>query len=398
MKAISQILAITAMNLRSISQRLGTSLVIVIGIAGVVAVLVSMLAMSSGFLKTMRDTGRDDRAIVLRAGAVSEQSSVILREDIEAIASAPGIKRMPDGKPIYSAEVVTLLSLDTRDGTLGSIPLRGVSTNGEALRPEIKIVAGRMFSPSLNEVIVGRRARDLYQDLDVGTEIKRQNANWKVVGVFESNGDVHESEIITNSTMLQSAIKWEGVYRSTVVMLESPEALSRFRDALTSNPSISVDVFSEREFYEEQSKAVSSMLEFVAKFVGSIMAIAALCGALNAMYSAVDSRTTEIGTLRALGFGAGPIVTSILVEAMLLAVCGGVAGALLSWLLFSDYTVSTSAVGSVSAPQTRAFNMSVTPSIMFVGLVWASFIGFIGGLLPSIRAARLPIAESLRSL
>ncbi|MBC7983709.1 MAG: ABC transporter permease [Candidatus Obscuribacterales bacterium] len=395
MNTFKQIGAVTAMNLRSLPQRLGTSLVIVIGIAGVVAVLVSVLAMSAGMVKSMRGAGRDDRAMVMRNGASNEMSSNLTREAVAVISDAPGVKRDADGKAIYSSETMTIILLTKKDGTDVSIPLRGVGPNANALRPEIKILEGRMFEPGLNEVIVGKGARAQYSNVELGSELTVRSTVWKIVGVFDSGGDIHESELMTHNVALQNAMRRGGGAQSVTVMLDSPAAFATFKDALTSNPELAVDVASEREYFAQQSSRIAPMLSVVAYVIGGIMAIGATFGALNTMYSAVSTRAVEIATLRALGFGATPIVISVLVEAMLLSLLGGAIGAFLGWLFFNGHTVS-SAAGGV-AGESRIFNLYVSPTLIVIGISLACFIGFIGGLFPSIRAARLPVATALRA-
>jgi len=385
------------MNLRSIPQRLSTSMVIVIGIAGVVAVLVSVLAMSTGMLKSMRGAGREDRAMIMRTGASSEMSSNLGRDAVAIISDAAGVKHDADGKSIFSAETMSLILLKKRDGTEVSVPLRGVGTAAFALRPEIKIVAGRMFEQTLNEVIVGKNAYAQYANLDVGSEITVRSTVWKVVGLFESNGDTHESELMTNNVMLQTAMRRVGSAQVVTVLLQSPDAFNQFKDALTSNPALAVDVRRESEYFQQQSRTVGTVLAIVAYVVGSIMGIGALFGALNTMYSAVSTRAVEIATLRALGFGALPIVTSVLTEAMLLAASGGAIGAFLGWLFFNGHTVSSAAGGS-GAGESRIFSLYVSPTLIVTGILVALGIGLIGGLFPAVRAARLPVATALRAV
>jgi putative ABC transport system permease protein len=332
----------------------------------------------------------------MRTGAANEMSSNIARDGVATIADAPGVKHDADGKPIYSAETITLILMTKKDGTEVSVPLRGVGTQAFALRPEIKIISGRMFEPTLNEVIVGKGAQAQYSNLSVGSEITVRSTVWKVVGVFESNGDTHESELMTHNVTLQTAMRRVGSAQVVTVLLDSPAAFTQFKDALTSNPNLSVDVTNEREYFAQQSKGLGKLLSIIAYVVGSIMAIGAIFGALNTMYSAVSTRAVEIATLRAIGFGAGPIVTSVLAEAMVLALIGGAIGAFLGWLFFNGHTVSTAA-GGVAA-ESRVFNLYVSANLIAVGIVWACFIGFVGGLFPSIRAARLPVATALRAV
>ncbi len=394
MSALNQIAAVTAVNLRSLPQRFGTSMVIVIGIAGVVAVLISVLAMSVGMIKTMRNSGREDRAIVLRNGSASEFASVISSAAFREIADAPGIKHNSDGQSLASGELMRMISVQKReDGAEASAAIRGIGTNYASVRPEIKIIEGRMFQPALNELIVGRSAAKQYKDLEIGKQIKTRTAVWTVVGVFTTNGDSHESELMTDRDTLASSFGRSN-YSSTTVVLKSPQAFQEFKDALSANPAVSVDVLRERDYYARQSETLTRLLSIVAYVVGGIMAVGAFCGALNAMYSAVSTRAREIATLRAIGFGAAATVTSILVESLLLSALGGLLGAALAWSFFNGNTVSTG-----GTPQgSLIFDLTVSPQLIVIGIIWACSIGFIGGLFPAIRAARLPVATALRAV
>lgn len=393
MKMLRQIGSVTAMNMRSLPQRLGTSLVIVIGIAGVVAVLVSVLAMSTGMLKTMESTGRIDRALVLRTGSAAEASSALPREAARLIGDAAGIKRDTDGKPIISAEGMRVLTVYKReDGAEVNIAIRGVGPKHTVLRPELKIVEGRMFEPALAELIVGRGANRQFRGLNVGDKVVNRDATWTVVGIF-STGDSHESELMTDVEAL-IAVGRGGGYQSVTAQLESPAAFNAFKDSLTTNPALSVDVARERDYYAQQSKTMTLVISIVAYVVGGIMAIGAVFSALNTMYSAVSARVREIATLRALGFGATAMVMSVLVEAVVLALIGGVIGAVLAWAFFSGYTVST----TTGVAGHLVFDLAVSPQLVILGIVWACAIGLIGGLFPAIRAARLPVATALRAV
>lgn len=394
MHMFRQVRAVTLMNLKSVPLRLGTSLVIVIGIAGVVGVLVSVLAMSTGMVKTMKNSGRDDRVVVLRNGSTSETGSVIARNAARLILDSAGVKRDAVGNPIGSAESLRLLSLYTRgDNTEVNVVLRGVGPQVAALRPEFKLIEGRMFKPAVNEVIVGRAAARLYKGVAIGEKIITRNATWTVVGVYSSGGDSHESEAMADTETLLSAEKRSG-YQSVTVMLESPAAFQKFKDALTSNPALAVDVTSEREYFAQRSKSISRVISVVAYVVGGIMAIGAIFGALNTMYSAVSARLREIATLRAIGFGATAMVVSVLAEALLLAVIGGAIGAALAWLFFNGHSVSTGGAGTGQL----IFELSVSPQLVIVGILWACAIGLLGGLFPAVRAARLPVATALRAV
>jgi putative ABC transport system permease protein len=394
MSVLNQIAAVTAVNLRSLPQRLGTSLVIVIGIAGVVAVLISVLAMSVGMIKTMQSSGREDRAIVLRNGSAAEFGSVITPPALREIADTPGIKRTNDGTAMVSGELLRLVNVHKREDNLEvNATIRGLSPTFEWVRPEIKIVEGRMFKPALNELIVGKGALKQFRNVEVGSQIKTRFAVWTVVGIFTTNGDSHESEFMTDHDTMASAYRG-GAYSSATVVLESPKVYQQFKDALSANPAVSVDVMRERDFFSRQSETLTMLLSIVAYVVGGIMAVGAFFGALNAMYSAVSTRAREIATLRAIGFGATATVTSILVESLLLSAIGGIIGAALAWAFFNGNTVSTAG----TAQGNLVFDLTVSPMLVVIGIIWACAIGFIGGLLPAIRAARLPVATALRAI
>ena len=382
------------MNLRSVPQRLGTSFVIVIGIAGVVAVMLSVLAMSIGIMKTIANTGRDDRAIVVRSGSQDELGSALSRDQGVTIMDAPGVQRDATGKPIASAETLTVVDLPTAAGdSWANVTVRGVGPKLLELRPEMKIVQGRLFRPAVNELIVGTKAVSQFPTLAVGKHIKFTGGQWEIVGVFESAGDRHESEILGDSETVMSAVRRNG-YQPVTVLLQSRDSFDAFKTALTTNPTLSVDVKRESEFFAEASKPIARVLSIVAYVVGGIMAVGALFGALNTMYSAVSARGKEIATLRALGFGATPVVISVFVEAVSLALLGGALGAFAAWFFFDGNVVSTSGGGVAQI----VFALTLTPGLVAVGVIWACAIGLIGGLFPAVRAARLPVAVALRAV
>jgi putative ABC transport system permease protein len=394
MNMLRQIRAVTWMNLRSIPQRFGTSSVIVVGIAGVVAVLISVLAMATGFTHTVLATGRDDRAIVLRGGSDSELASTLSREATLTIMDAPGIRKDAAGKAIASAEPVVIVEMPKKSNDSGAnVTIRGVGAEGVALRPEIQLVAGRMFRRGVRELIVGRGAEAQFKGLDVGSHIALRGSDWTIVGAFESNGDSHESELFADAETVLSAYR-RNLYQSVVARLDSKDSFDVFKVALTTNPQLSVAVLRERDYYAHQSQRMGTVLAFVAYFVGGIMAVGALFGALNTMYSAVSVRSREIATLRAIGFGASAVVLSVLIEAILLSVMGALIGAGLAWLFFNGNVVST--LGSNFTQV--VFRLSVSPSLVVLGILWACAIGLIGGLFPAIRAARLPVATALRAV
>ncbi len=393
MSALTQIASISALNLRSIPQRLGTSFVIIVGIAGVVAVLLSVLAMATGVMQTIANTGRPDRAIVLRGGSNSELASVLTREQANTIVDAPGVKRGADGKPIASAESLTLVELPTENGkSWANATIRGVGPAVLAVRPEMKIVRGRMFKPAVHEVIVGSKAQSQFDALGLGKRIAFANGDWEVVGVFESGGDRHESEIFGDAETMMSAIQ-RNAYQPITVQLESPASFEAFKTSLTTNPTLSVDAKRESDFFAEESKPISRVLSIVAYVVGGIMAVGALFGALNTMYSAVSARTREIGTLRALGFGSAAVIVSVFVEALALSLIGAILGSLAAWLFFDGHIINTSGGGITQL----VFALTLTPALIALGITWAAIIGLIGGLFPAVRAARLPVSEALRA-
>jgi putative ABC transport system permease protein len=396
MNLFRQIGAVTAMNFKSLPHRVGTSIVIVIGIAGVVAVLVSVLAMSTGMLETMENSGRDDRAIVLRNGSAAESGSALARDAARLIQDAPGVKRDSAGKPIASAESLRLVNLFRKeDGAEVNVALRGVGPQLAELRPEVKIIQGRMFRTAVTELVVGKAAHAESKGLNMGDQIKTRGATWTVVGVFSSGGDSHESGLMTDAETLIAADQ-RGGFQSVTVMLESTAAFQKFKDALTANPALAVDISREREYYRRQSETIGRVIYVIAYVVGGIMAIGAIFSALNTMYSAVSARLREIATLRAIGFGPTAMVMSVLTEALLLAFIGGVIGAAIAWLFFNGHQVSTSAGGAAAGH--LIFELSVSPALIATGILWAITIGLIGGLFPAVRAARLPVATALRAI
>jgi len=390
---LKQLIAVTLMSLQTLPQRIGASSVIVIGIAGVVAVLVSVLAMAVGFRHTMADSGRPDRVIILRGGSDAELNSNLTRSDVDTIGNAPGLAKDADGKAILSSEIVTVANVPKIDtGTDSNVTLRGVGLQLVKVRPELKIVEGRMFHPAVRELIAGAGAVKQFRGLTRGSILHLRNADWTVTGVFTSNGDVHESELLADVDTVGSAIERTG-YSSAVGLLASPADFDRFKDAITTDPSLKVDVEREPEYYAAQSKQLSDIITIVGNTVAIIMAIGAMFGALNTMYSAVDARGLEIATLRAIGFGALPVLLSVMIEALVLSLLGGIIGAALAWLFFNGHSVST--LGGAFAQV--VFKLTVTQTLIVTGIVWACAIGVLGGLFPALRAARLPVAEALRA-
>ena len=393
MSVFRQIGAVVGMNMQSITHRLGSSCVVVIGIAGVVGVVVSIFGMNRSLGDALVDSGRPNRAVVLRNGSDGEGSSTLLVDEVGTIKNAPGIARTPEGDAAASAEMITTANFKRKkDGTTSGLPIRGFESQGFFIRPEIKIVAGRVFKPGLREVIVGRGAQKEFQSLEIGDHVPLRNSQWEVVGVFESGGDVNESRVIADEATLLSAYGRTAA-SSVTVLLQSEASFDEFKQALTTNPTLSVSVERENEYYLRQSKNATTFFGFVATFVGGIMALGALFAALNTMYSAVSTRVVEIATLRAIGFGATGVVVSVLVESLVLALLGAVLGAGVAWALFGGNTIS---LGNGTA--SLVFQMRVTPALLGVGIAWACAVGLIGGLFPAVRAARLPVATALRAV
>ncbi len=391
MSTMTQIREIVLMNLKSIPQRLGASLVIVIGIAGVVGVLVAMLSMSTGLNKTLTATGDPNRAIVLRGGSNGELASFLDRSAATLIKQDPAIARHSDQLPLASGELIVITEVPRKGQSSGAnVSLRGIEAKGLTVRPELKLIEGRRFKPGLREIIVGKGAYTQFDGLQVGSKLKFRGSYWDVVGVFET-GDAHDSELWADLDTVQSAFGRSGV-SSVVVRLNFREAFKDLKRRLESDPQLNVEVKTEQDYFSSQSSGLTRQIGFLTSIVTVIMAFGALFGALNTMYSAVSARTAEIGTLRALGFGNAPVVASVMAEAMFLSLLGGVLGAGIAYVLFNDYSVSTLGGGFTQV----AFNFAVTPGLVAQGLSWAMAIGFLGGLAPAVRAARLPVSSSLR--
>lgn len=396
MNVPSQMVAVTLLNLRTIPQRVGGSLVIVFGVGGVVAVLVSILAMSTGFRRTIEKSGHPDRAIVLARGADSEAVSSLSREEVMAIVDAPGIQRGTDGNPLASPEIVVIAPVaDRRNGFDAFATMRGVAPNLFSVRKELKLAAGRMYLPAVRELIVGRAAQIQFVGVEIGDHVRLSGGDWTVVGVFSSNGSAEESGFIADPETMLSAYR-SNSYNSVTVQLASASSFQTFKDTLTSNPLLAVDVQTESEYFSSMSGPINRILRLVVYLVGGIMAIGALVGALNTMYSAVSSRRIEIGILRAMGFSGGAVVTSILAEALLLSSVGAVLGFLTAYLLFNGNVMSTVADVVGNNPQ-LVYRMTVSPALGWIGVGLAFGIGIIGGAFPAARAARLSVAAALKT-
>ncbi len=390
-----QIGAITMVNMRSLPRRIGSSIVAVVGISGVVIVFVAVLSIAEGFQRTLLVTGSPDTVIVLRAGSDTEMTSGLTGEQARIIRDAPGIARGPDG-PVASAELFVILSHPRiATGTDANIPLRGVQPAAFAVRGDVKIVEGRMFEWGRNEIIVGRAAANQYVGLTVGSTHRWGENEWTVTGIFEAGGGVPESEIWADAGVVQPAYRRGNSYQAVYARLASPGAFDQLKDALTTDPRLNVKVVREIDYYAEQSVLLHRLIRTIGFLIAFLMGIGAVFGAVNTMYTAVAARTREIATLRALGFRAVPVVASVLAESMLLALVGGVIGGLLAYAGFNGYQTATINWQTFSQ---IAFAFAVTPRLLAEGVFYALVMGFLGGLLPAVRAARLPVVTALREL
>jgi putative ABC transport system permease protein len=387
-----QSLAVAGVGIAGLPQRWGASGVIVVGIAGVVGVLVAMLAMGEGFQATLKGTGNEESAIVLRGGAQAETNSNIARDQVPLIAGLAGIAKDARGRPLVSAEASQIASLPkAEDGIDANVQIRGVGPEAWELRPQVDVVEGRKFEPGKRELVVGTRAQKQYRGLELGGQIELANQQWDIVGVFES-GDSHESELWVDAETLMTTYS-RPAFQSVVAKLDGREGFEQLKAALAADPRLKLDVQTTREYYGKQSQGLTTVIRVLGTFIGAIMAIGAVFGALNTMYAAVAGRAREIATLRAIGFRGLPVVVAVMLETMMLALLGGVLGAVLAWSIFHGYSVATLS-GNFSQV---VFQFQVTPALLATGLKWALGIGLIGGLLPALRAARLPVTEALRA-
>jgi len=388
MAGLRQIAAVTAVNLAGLSQRLWTSLVIVVGMACVVGVLLSMLSFSAGLARSIESAAAPDRAIVIRNGGRDEYGTAITREAVVAISNAPGMRKDEDGQPIASAENLNNTPVIRRDGRLPvRMVLRGVGPKVLALRPELRLVSGRMFRPGTHELIAGTAAQAQFEGLGVGDKVIMPDGEWEIVGSFETGGDLLEGQVLGDAETVMASRRSPG-FGSLIVRLESPDAFDSFASALRANPALDVDVQRQSDFYAQSAGQFTNFFTTIAYMLGSIIAVGALFGTVNIMHSAVASRTREIATLRALGYGAAPVAISVLAEALFLAIVGTVIGAAVAWLLFDGNRNSWG--GFV------VFDLAITPRLLLIGTLWALSIAFLGAVIPAIRAARLQVATALR--
>ena len=395
MNWLGQIAAVTGVTIRSIPQRLGSSIVAIIGIGGVIIVFTAVLSIAEGFRAAMRGTGDPQTLIVLRAGSDTEMTSGLSGESARLITEVPGIERGDDGVHA-SRELFVIIAVPLkRSGTDANVPLRGLTAAALTVRPQLRISEGRMFTPGTNEIVVGRAASRQFENLLVGSTVRSGKTTWNVVGIFDANGSVAESELWCDAAVLQGAYQRGNSFQSVYLRLESADSFQRVKDALTTDPRLNVTVIREPDYYAQQSEVLQAVIRYVGFSIAALMGLGAIFVAVNTMYSAVANRTREIATLRALGFGSIPVVISVLAEAALLAIIGGLIGGGLAWLAFDGYQTATMNWQSFSQV---AFAFAVTPALLFQGLVYAVGIGLLAALLPAFRAARLPVVTALREL
>lgn len=391
---IEQVLGVSAYNLRTVPQRIGSVLAAMFGIAGVVAVFVGVLSIGVGFQAAMTGATSDDTAIVLRGGSTSELVSGLSREQTRIIAEAPGVMRGVDG-PLASPELFLILNLPRRStGTDANVPMRGVEQAAFEVRDGLRVIEGRGFEWGRAEVIVGRGAAREFTGLEVGGTLEVAGQPWEVVGVFESAGGIEESEIWGDARLLQSVYHRGDTFQSVLARMQSVDSFPAFRDELVRDPRVEVNASRTSDYYAGQSALITGLITGLGTLVAALMGLGATFGALNTMYNSVSSRTREIATLRALGFTAGPVVLAILAESVLLALLGGAGGGLFAWAAFDGLGAATMNWQSFSQV---AFAFQVTPSLLIQGIFYATVIGLLGGLFPAIRAARMPVADALRS-
>jgi len=384
------------LNLRTIPARLGSSSVAIIGIAGVVVVFVSVLSISAGFNAAMTGSGSPGRAIVLRAGSDTELTSAVDGVEAGIIKQAPGIAK--DGEiTLATADLFVVLDLPRKgvQDSSSNVPMRGIEAVAMQVEDGISIVEGRMFRFGTNEAIVGRSASRQFGSLSLGDTIVSGQNQWQVVGIFEADGGLPETEIWTDVHSLQSVYRRTNSFSTVHVKLTTPDAFEGFRDWLMENPQTHVTVRREDEFYASQSETMTRLISTLGFGIAGLMGVGAIFGAVLTMYTAVANRTREIGTLRALGFNTLSVIVSVLAESMVLGAIGGLLGGALAYLAFNGYQTSTMNFQTFSQV---AFAFRVTPALLATGVFYALVIGMIGGLLPAIRAARLPIPTALREL
>ncbi|WDS37943.1 ABC transporter permease [Pseudoxanthomonas sp.] len=388
--------SVTQVGLSTLRQRIGSSSVIVIGIAGVVAVLVALLAMAEGYRTTLRASGSEGTAIVLRGASSAEVMSTLSHDAVNQIAQAPGVARDAQNRALTSPELVVAANLPVRNGGPdedGSVQLRGVGEAAWAVRPNVKVVQGAKFAPGKRELMAGVGAQRQFKGLEPGKQIRLGSQLWTVTGIFQA-GDATDSELWADAEVVATTYRRGSTRTSVTAKLTSPQAFAGFKAALATNPQLDVDADTTLSYFSKQSETMTKIIRAIGMVVGAIMGIGAVFGALNTMFATVASRAREIATLRAIGFRGLPVVVAVMLETMLLALLGGVLGGVIAWVIFNGFTASTLAGGI--GQMTFAFDVS--PDVLWTGIKWALAIGFVGGLFPALRAARLPITVALREV
>ena len=388
MLGFRQSLALTLTALQSIPERLGASLVTVIGVVTVMGVLVTMLALGEGLERLAHTGSRPDRVAVISAGAESSLASSVSRATLDKVMGKPGVRHDAQGKPLATGVVLMVIDGVTKKNQHSSIGFFAAGPQWRQMWPDVQVVDGRYFEPGLYELLVSQRIRDRFKGMDLGDTVKARGTAWKIVGVYRNTGGFFDNALVADADTVIAAFP-QTTYADISVMLESPADFKAFKDAVTSDPTLSADVQTEDEGNEAVIKGLRGVLDFISYFIASLMAIGATCGALASLYAAVDSRTREIATLRAIGFRSGPVVMSVLAEGMVLAIPSALLGAGIAWFLFNGHVASVNGL---------SFHMTVTAHSVLVSLYWAIAITLIGGLLPAIRAARLPVATGLRAI
>ena len=382
-------------NLRSVRQRWTSSVVAVIGIAGTVGVFVAILAMANGFRATLVSSGSPSNALIMRAGSNSEMVGAVTLDEVHIIEGEPGVMRQA-GVPLVSPEVVVIAPFPLKTtGTDANVQVRGVSPKALEVRRFVHFVAGRFLTPGVSELVVGKNAVKTYSGLDLGSKVKLAGTTWTVVGVFDAGGSAFDSEVWGDAVLLNQAYnRPPNIYQSVTARLPSAADFQAFKDKLTSDPQLTVSVDREIDYYAKQSQALTDFIYVIGTMVAVVMAVGAIFGALNTMYSAVSERSREIATMRAVGFGAGSVVLSFMIEALIIATVGGAVGCF-GVLPLNGLTASTLNFQTFSS---IAFAFRISPLLLGIGMGFALLMGFIGGTPPAIRAARRPITSALRGL
>jgi len=382
-------------NLRSVRARWVSAIVAVLGIAGTVGVFIAMLSLARGFKATLVASGSPDNALIRRAGSTGEIDGSVPLDQVKVIQDAPGIARDGD-RPLVSPEVVVIAAFPLKaTGTDANVQVRGVSPDALKVRKNVHMKEGRFFQPGLNELIVGRNVPSTYAGLNLGDTVRFGGGNWSVVGVFDAGGSAFDSEVWCDARVLSQVYKRpENIFSSITVRLTSPAALTQLKDSLTSDPRMQVQVDREVDYYEKQSRGLTTLITILGTLVAGVMGIGAIFGALNTMYSAVSERSREIATMRAIGFGAAAIIVSFIFEALFISLIGGVVGCA-AILPLNGFTTSAMNWQTFSH---LAFAFRVTPLLLGIGVGFALLMGLAGGVPPAIRAARRPVVLALREL